>query len=218
MRARLFLWLKQSCFVKVLGFCFVSLLIFGCVFIYMGHLMVVDASPTAAEVGLVLAGDYSRAIYAADLFYQDFIKKEIWITKPHRERMLVQLDSFGIPYPLQEEVSLAILLKKGVPRDKIKIVGHGLQSTLEEARFIAQFIKNKPAIKSILIITTKAHVRRANAIFQFALQSGPNINISVVGSPYDQFVTDQWWRDRDSARQILLELAKLALFLVKTEI
>lgn len=37
------------------------------------------------------------------------------------------------------------------------------------------------------------------------------------GPPYDGFVADQWWKDRDSARQVFLETAKLLLFWVNTE-
>jgi hypothetical protein len=39
----------------------------------------------------------------------------------------------------------------------------------------------------------------------------------TVGSPYDGFIADQWWRDRDSAREVLLESAKLLLFWAKEE-
>jgi len=38
------------------------------------------------------------------------------------------------------------------------------------------------------------------------------VKISLVGTPYDGFVAVHWWRDRDSARQVVLEMAKLILF------
>jgi len=39
----------------------------------------------------------------------------------------------------------------------------------------------------------------------------------VIGTPYDGFVADRWWSDRESARQVVLETAKLAFFWVATE-
>jgi uncharacterized SAM-binding protein YcdF (DUF218 family) len=174
------------------------------------------AAPQRADVGLVLAGHFGRALYAADLYHQGFIPK-IWISRLEREKYLVQLDSIGVPYPRQEEISRAVLLKNGVPDDRIEVIGDGMVSSIAEARFVAGLLEKQPEIHSLLLITSRFHVRRAQAIFDRVVVSAFPVHIMTVGSPYDGFIADQWWRDRDSAREVLLETAKLLLFWTKEE-
>ena len=205
-------WLTATggLFVLVLG-----LLVVG--FFYAGRLLAVDAEPRQADVGVVLAGHFARAGYAADLYRQGLIQR-VWVTRPVRENGLAQLDTLGIPYPRQEEVSRAVLLKKGVPADRIEIVGDEVVSTIAEARLVADLLKARPDIRSLLIITTRVHVRRASAIFCRALDNTSRATVTVVGTPDDGFVADRWWTDRESARQVVLETAKLVLFWVATEL
>ena len=185
-------------------------------FIYAGSLLVVEVAPQRADVGLVLAGHFGRAMYAAELYHEGFIQK-IWISRPEREKHLAQLDALGIPYPRQEEISRAVLVKKGVPNDHIEVVGDGVVSTIAEARLVSSLLKSRPEVHSLLLITSRFHVRRAEAIFNQALGAKAQVQLFAVGTPYDGFVVDQWWRDRDSARQVFLETAKLLLFWTNTE-
>ena len=191
-----------------------ALLVSG--FFYAGHFLTVETVPQRADVGLVLAGSFARAACAADLYRQGFIPK-IWISRPERERHLAMLDDLGVAYPRQEEVSRAVLLQKGVPADRIELIGDRVVSTIEEARLVAGLLEQRPELRSVLIITSRFHVRRAEAIFRYVLRSVPQATVYVVGSPYDGFVADRWWTDRDSARKVVLEIAKLILFWVKTE-
>lgn len=209
-------WKRRKKIIFVAATCLALVVLLTVSFIYAGSLLVVEVPPQRADVGLVLAGHFGRALYAADLYHQGFIPR-IWISRPEREQYLVQLDSIGVPYPLQEEISRAVLLKKGVPDDRIEVIGDGMVSTIAEARFVAGFLERKPEIHSLLIITSRFHVRRAQAIFDRIVASAFPVRIMAVGSPYDGFIADQWWRDRDSARQVLLESAKLFLFWTKEE-
>ena len=185
-------------------------------FFYAGHLLIVETEPHPADIGLILAGHFSRAIYAADLFHEGLIVR-VWISRPVREPALAQLDAVGVPFPRQEDISRAILLKKGVPDDRIEVIGAGAVSTIEEARAVAALLPQRPMVRSLLIITSRFHVRRAQAIFDRIVVPASAITIRTVGSPYDGFIADQWWRDRDSAREVILESAKLLLFWAKEE-
>ena len=210
------MWKRQKRGIFVAATCFVLVAILTVSFIQAGAFLVVDAPPKRADIGLVLAGHFGRAMYAADLYHQGFVPR-ILISRPEREKSLEQLDSIGVPYPRQEEISRTVLLKKGVPDERIEIIGDGVISTIAEARLVAGFLEKQPGIHSVLLITSRFHVRRAEAIFRYALQSHPQIEVFAVGTPYDGFVADQWWKDRDSARQVFLETAKLLLFWVNTE-
>jgi len=185
-------------------------------FVYAASILVVETIPKQSDVGLVLAGDFSRALYASDLYHQGFIAK-IWLSKPERERALRQLDAVGVPFPRQEDISRAVLLRKEVPDDRIEMFGREVVSTIEEARAVAELLEQRPEVHSLLLITSRFHVRRAEAIFRMVLRAHPYIDIHAVGTPYDGFIVDQWWKDRDSARQVVLETAKLLLFWVNTD-
>ena len=210
------MWLRPKKIIFAAVACLALTVLLAVSFIRAGSLLVIEAPPQRAEVGLILAGHFGRALYAADLYHQGFIPR-IWISRPEREKSLVQLDFIGVPYPRQEEVTRAVLLKKGVPDDRIEVIGGGMSSTIAEARFVAGFLKRQPEIRSVMLITSRFHVRRAQAIFDRVVASASPVHIVTVGSPYDGFVADQWWRDRDSAREVLLETAKLFLFWVKEE-
>jgi len=185
-------------------------------FVYAASLLVVETPPRQADVGIVLAGDFSRALYAADLYHHGFVPR-VWLSRPERERILRQLDALGVPYPRQEEVSRAVLLQKEVPSDHIELFGNGVVSTIEEARAVAELLGQRPDIHSLLLVTSRFHVRRSEAIFRRILKDHSQLEIHAVGSPYDGLVVDHWWKDRDSARQVVLETAKWLLFWVYTE-
>ncbi|THJ23863.1 MAG: YdcF family protein [Nitrospira sp. CG24D] len=210
------MWTRRKLPLIVSATCLASLVLAMFCFVYAASLLVGETAPKQADVGIVLAGDFSRALYASDLYHRGFIPK-VWLSRPERERPLRQLDALGVPYPRQEEVSRAVLLRKEVPADRIELFGHGVASTIEEARAVAEFLGQRPDIRSLLLITSRFHARRAEAIFRTILQAYPHLEIHAVGSPYDGFVVDHWWKDRDSARQVVLETAKWLLFWVSTE-
>ncbi len=210
------MWTRRKRILILSATCLAGFVLATVCFVFAASLLVVEAHPKQADVGIVLAGDFSRALYASDLYHQGFVPR-VWLSRPERERPLRQLDALGVPYPLQEEVSRAVLLRKEVPADRIELFGNGVVSTIEEARAVAEFLGQRPDIHSLLLITSRFHVRRAEAIFRTILKDHPHLEIQAAGSPYDGFVVDQWWKDRDSARQVVLETAKWLLFWVYTE-
>jgi uncharacterized SAM-binding protein YcdF (DUF218 family) len=209
-------WIRRKLTLIVSGICLSSLVLVSFCFVYAASLLVGETAPKQADVGIVLAGDFSRALYASELYHRGFVPR-VWLSRPERERALRQLDALGVPYPLQEEVSRAVLLRKEVPADRIELFGNGVVSTIEEAWAVAELLKQRPDIHSLLLITSRFHVRRAEAIFRRIIKDHSQLEIHAVGAPYDGFVVDQWWKDRDSARQVVLETAKWLLFWVSTE-
>jgi uncharacterized SAM-binding protein YcdF (DUF218 family) len=209
-------WTRRKLTLVVSAIVLASLALATVCFVYAASLLVVETPPKQADVGIVLAGDFSRALYASDLYHQGFVPR-VWLSRPERERSLRQLDAIGVSYPRQEDVSRAVLLRKGVSADHIEVFGNGVVSTIEEARAVAELLGQRPDIHSLLLITSRFHVRRAEAIFRMILDAHPHLEIRAVGSPYDGFVVDRWWKDRNSTRQVVLETAKWLLFWVYTE-
>jgi uncharacterized SAM-binding protein YcdF (DUF218 family) len=95
-----------------------------------------------------------------------------------------------------------------VSADDLEFFGSRSLSTAEEARSMRERVGSKPM--RLLIVTSPAHTRRAGIIFREAL-AGTGTTVQVVATPYEHF-DPYWWRDQNSARMVVLEIAKIIYF------
>lgn len=161
--------------------------------------------PQKADAILVLGGSYTRPFQAAELYGQGLARK-IYVSVPAREDQLRLLDEAGIPFPREEEIVRAVLLKKGVPASAIEYFGKASISTAAEAQAArALFAGGAP---KLLIVTSPYHLRRTRMIFTDAL---PAAEIRVIATSYDPF-PQAWWKDQNAARNVLLELPKIVYY------
>ena len=65
---------------------------------------------------------------------------------------------------------------------------------------------------SIILVTSKYHTRRAAAIYRFL--SAGKMQISVRAARDDDFHAERWWRDRLSARRLIIEYEKWISFVL----
>jgi uncharacterized SAM-binding protein YcdF (DUF218 family) len=63
-------------------------------------------------------------------------------------------------------------------------------------------------MRSLIVVTSRAHSRRARLMLRQALR--PAVEVAVYPSPYDFFPTARWWRLRTAAKTVLSEYQKLA--------
>ena len=172
---------------------------------YAGEWLSVADRPQKADAIVVLGGDYSRPFQAADLYRQGLARK-IYVSAPARGHEYRLLDEAGVPFPREEEIMRQVLLKKGVPAGAIDYLGKDLISTAAEAKATrALFADGKP---TLLVVTSPYHLRRARMTFADAL---PGADIRVIATSYDPF-PQAWWKDQNSARNVLLELAKITFY------
>ena len=194
-----------------------SLAVLGCLLLTLvlsamhGWLSAAD-TPIKADAIAVLSGDYRRTRQAAELYRQKLADYVI-LTRTQRPATLRMLDADGIFYPQDEEVSRQVLEKHGVPPAAIVMVGTDLISTAGEAlalqaHFQAASADDSP--KKLLVITSPYHILRARIVLRRAL---PGLDIRVVSSSFEEF-PQNWWRDQDAARNVLLETAKLTWYLL----
>lgn len=166
-------------------------------------------APAEADAIIVLSGAYERALHAADLFSSGFAPI-LYVSVPVREPVAADLEALGIDLPRQEEVMERILQAKGVPRDRVRRLGAGSLSTADEA-IAARRQFTTPGAR-LLIVTTAYHVRRARMIFADAF-AGRNVRLLVV-APAARTPLENWWSNQESAREVLLEIAKTMFHLV----
>lgn len=163
------------------------------------------AKPESADAIVVLAGDVRRALYAGDLFNQGYAPL-ILVSRPIRTPRDKVLDSFEIPAPRAEEIDMQILRRKGVPAERIAFFGEASISTYEEALALRKrFAGQSP---TLLVVTSPYHTRRAGIVLRRDL---PDAKVVMVATAYEEF-PERWWASQDAARDLLLELAKLAYY------
>jgi len=175
--------------------------------IYAGYWLKSDHNPEPADAIIILAGSYERSFYAADLYLKKYAPL-IYISRPVRENGHKLLDDFGVFIPRVEDIYKQVLLKKGVPDSSMHFIEGYAISTVDEAISIRKMYKNQNA--KLLIITSPFHVRRAELIFKREF-AGSGIQFIVLGTPYESF-TEKWWKDQNSARNVLLEITKIIFY------
>ncbi|NDV21920.1 YdcF family protein [Desulfovibrio sp. JC022] len=154
-----------------------------------------------ADAIVVLGGSAFRPAYAADLFLEGYAP-QLLVSKPIKSPATIMAKKLGATAPYQWELYTDIFLNKGISQDNFNFFGEANISTIDEAEQLAKALP--PQIKSIIIVTSPLHTRRAGIIFKEKL---PNIKITVVSTPFDP-VPSPWWKNYRAAPFVLLEVAK----------
>ena len=144
-------------------------------------------APEAAIAIVVLGGDPTRGLEAAELYRAGYAKR-VFITAPIRARWEQRLDKLGIFSPRQEDLTRAVLTAGGVPDSAIELLG-GAPGT-------------------VLVVTSPFHVARSRLIVGAEL---PRERVRVIGSRFEPF-PERWWSDQEAARDVVLETVKIAFF------
>lgn len=150
----------------------------------------------ASDAIVVLAGAPARPRHAAVLFRQGYAPV-VYLCRPAERSD-----------PPEIEVNRGILLQGGVPPEAIRIYAEGAENTLAEAHIL---LRELPAgVRSVLLVTSPKHVRRARMIFGDVL-AARGIRVAVAATP-DEANPEPWWSSRESARQSGRELVKALLY------
>jgi uncharacterized SAM-binding protein YcdF (DUF218 family) len=96
------------------------------------------------------------------------------------------------------------LVERGVPRDKIVRFVHDADSTLEEARAVARLVKERKW-RSVIVVTSNFHTRRARYIFQRVFPQG--MEVRVASARDGDFDPEHWWEERKSIKELTREFA-----------
>jgi uncharacterized SAM-binding protein YcdF (DUF218 family) len=197
-----------SFLLKLIGLATVVCVVGGAILLGLaGYWLTSDDDPEKADAVVVLAGDFSRPLYAADLYHEGYAPL-IYFSNPPVRRQTLLLRRAGIPMPRHAEIFRRMLIQKGVPGQAIRIYGENVISTAEEAEALARVLGDAPV--KLLLVTSPYHVRRAKLTFERAL---PNAEVLALGTAYEDFPR-KWWTDRDAAIDVVLEFAKFMHYLI----
>lgn len=172
--------------------------------VYAGHGFILDKAGRyiykkdemkPADVIVVLGGEVTERVeYAAKLYKDEWAKKD---------RVIM---AGG---PVVWKYSLAGLMKEhaqslGIPGDAILLEDKS-KSTEEDAKYTKEILR-KYGFKSIILVTSPYHSKRAAKIFQAFLGD----DVKIISAPADEswFKFEDWWKRRRDRAMVLNEYSK----------
>lgn len=175
-----------------------------------GHYLIIDEPLQPADAIIVLAGArVERWLEAVDLYREDKAGA-ILLSSGIVEKAERQLRAMGVRYPSEVELTRDAMVQLGIPAAAITAFRETVDNTAEEAVAAHRFALER-GWRSVIVVTSKYHTRRARFAFERQLR-GSGISVQVRGSRYDEARPDQWWKHRADFRFVTWELQKLAAY------
>jgi len=168
---------------------------------YGAEAWVVDEPAAHADALVVLSDDNfyaDRATHATELYRQGVAG--IVVASGRRLR----------PNAGLSELMAHDLVERGVPKEKIVRFAHDADSTREEAVALAHFVEEHKW-KSVVVVTSNYHTRRARYIFRKVFPAG--IAVSVASARDGDFDPQRWWEKRKSTKLLAREMVGMLLAL-----
>jgi uncharacterized SAM-binding protein YcdF (DUF218 family) len=151
--------------------------------------------PAADADAIVVLGDDNfyadRATLGAQLFRQGIAP--VVVASGRRLR-----PTAGIAELMEHD-----LMERGVPKEKLERFVHDGENTREEAIALRHLVREK-GWKSVVVVTSNYHTRRARYIFQRVFPSGVTVNVESARD--GDFDPEHWWEKRKSVKEFLGEL------------
>jgi len=178
----------------------------------IGYFLIFEQEPQKTDVIVVLNGrDTERSLAAVDLYNQGYAKLMIMAhiaKQPGTDEFWKRVGG-----NLNGKVFFQRAIEAmGVPEESFRLIGNGVTSTYDEAVATKEFLK-KNGYKSMLLVTSKWHSKRAYLTFRSALE---NDEIKIVNHPsrYDAFRPDAWWKNRNDAELVFDEYVRLIYYIL----
>jgi uncharacterized SAM-binding protein YcdF (DUF218 family) len=177
----------------------------------IGGFLVVQDEVRPADAIVVLSGSLPDRILEAVDLYQQHLAPRIILTREQPLPGLAALRARGATLPEHHEQNIGIAEQLGVPPGAIDVMPTATTSTLAEIRALVEYLRQR-SVRSVLLVTSKAHTRRARLIFRTL--ASPELHIAVCPSRYDPFAAETWWHERAWVRRVVIEYGKLLNFVV----
>ena len=174
----------------------------------LGKFLVVSHSPEKSDLTVCLTGsNIERGLAAADAYNNEFapiilIPREM---PPDGSRILKER---GLNYPEKEDLLTMLLKGLGVPRDALLISNQAVANLFEEAEMVKKVMDDK-GYRSIIVITSPVHSRRAWLTFRKVFRGDENIRILVIPTSYSKFKPEDWWKKGPYFNEVIGEYGKL---------
>ena len=158
--------------------------------------------PLAKADALIVLGD--------DNFYADRAARGAQLMREGKAPVIVASGRRLRPNAGIAELMEHDLVERGVPRDKIVRFAHDQDSTLEEARALARLAIERKW-RSVILVTSNYHTRRARYIFQRVFPQG--MQVRMASARDGDFDPEHWWEKRKSIKELTREFAGMVVTL-----
>ncbi len=178
----------------------------------MGHYLVVEDPLVEADILIILMGSVAaRVLEAADIYGAGYAR-EVLLVRSFAEAEDT-LAERGLFIPGNADLTRDAAVQLGIPEIRITVLPGGAKSTRDEVLIVREYLFGNPEIETVILVTSSFHSRRTRAIFErFCGNLEREIIFISRASSYDSFQPEGWWRDRESAKQVLFEYLKLGHF------
>ncbi len=140
-------------------------------------------NPEKSDAICILLGDFRvRPIRASELFLRGFAPTILIVDFP--DDMV-----FG---NLESQLAQVIMLKSGIPADRLVRLRGRVTSTAEDARFYRDYAE-KNDLKSLLVVTSSFHTRRSRWIFERVF-AGSGIKLSYAAARQPHIDETNWYK------------------------
>jgi uncharacterized SAM-binding protein YcdF (DUF218 family) len=182
----------------------------------VGSYLVMAHPPEESDLVVCMGGgNIERGLAAADL-YLEGLAPRILISQQPVPDGYESLGEKGIDYPQEADLLEMLLLDLGIPEQAIIRSDSTIDNTWEEALWAREEVMDR-GLKSIILVTSPTHSRRAWLIFRKIFE-GSGVRVLSFPSQYSGFNTGEWWKERKYLKEVLLEYEKLIYYIVKHNI
>jgi uncharacterized SAM-binding protein YcdF (DUF218 family) len=182
----------------------------------IGYFLIYEQKPQKADLIVVLNGrDAERSLAAVDLYNQGYAGLIIMaglVKQPGSDEFWKRVGgNFNGKVFFQRAIEAM-----GIPEKSFQFIGNGVTSTYDEAIATRQFLKEN-GYKSILIVTSKWHSRRAYLTFKSVIKDD-GIKVWIYPSKYDTFDPNAWWKSENNIELIVDEYIRFIYYIVSFRI
>jgi uncharacterized SAM-binding protein YcdF (DUF218 family) len=170
----------------------------------VGHFLIVKDNLQPADLIHVLGGDVDRIDYGITLYKQGY-----------GQRILFTGGKIEIPLVKTTYARLAqeYALSQGVRSEDLIQHESRATSTYEEAQELKEFLHGEASIRSVIIVSSPYHLRRARWAFTKVL--GDRVVFQFAPVPFEMAKHKrQWWTDEQSLRMVIFEYLATVFYYV----
>ena len=161
---------------------------------FAGESLVVEDPPEKSDAIIILSDDNfyaDRATRAAELF---------------RQKLAPVVVASGVrlrPNAGIAELMTHDLIERGVPRENVLPFPQDADNTREEVQFLQKLVREKNW-KSVIVVTSNYHSRRAKYIFGKILAD--SVTVRMAAARDADFDPQHWWEHRKSVKRFFHEI------------
>lgn len=165
----------------------------------------VGTTPEPCDFVMVLGGGPTTRPFVAAAMVRLGLARTVLV--PHMRRPRPDEEVF---LPPEDQTVRELLLRRGVPSDQVRIVGHECEHTEAEARALKQCLDREPGTTAT-VVTDAFHTRRTRWVFCRVMGRDAE-RLRFVSAPTDRFLPSIWWRTEDGVDAVLGEYLKLLAY------